>query len=632
MTDTGAHQGVKSLLARFENSQQKVASPPPRDRSPAGSESLSKVRASFIAVEGGTPSSPVLGLRRVDGITDSPLPPPRMKSFGSEDLDGSVKSNGSPPPPTNGLGSAPKVNESEKKEIVAETVDTKGKQKVVEEVSSATKENQPIAKPTTPAPGLSATRPARTVAKKPSNVHISKAASTTKPASQAPSSKAPGQPRTPTSASKPDSEKPTRATRTSRPSTTTTLKPDAPKAPVHKPSRTSLATAAKTSTRPSRSSTPAREVAKSTTRSSDVRSSSTARPARLPASITAPNLSSSRLSTTGGTTSTLTRKPSSLKGATATTRQRAITPTASSVRKQPSRSPPQSGDRSSSRMSTTKPVDESFLARMMRPTASSANKAHEKIEVKSPPRAKVTRAPRRVPSKLDTRSNRPTKDRASLVSPQEPKKEPQPVAEPAETRPREVEPEIEPVQEVAEQSTPEVSEQSSSRSLEPAIEIEEPREEPAVESLAESAAEPTSEPATHPADTHDAEPKDASPTQPEETVTESPSEPTVSLGPEDKVESVETLDEPSPEAPAAQGSTLAEPAADQTTEAAKPDVEDVETVKFTEPEVVPVPQETEPEAPVKAPLEIEATTTETKSDEVDIDLSKLTLSDKDASN
>ncbi|MCJ1390634.1 hypothetical protein MMC18_003495 [Xylographa bjoerkii] len=45
-------------------------------------------------------------------------------------------------------------------------------------------------------------------------------------------------------------------------------------------------------------------------------------------------------------------------------------------------------DRPKSRASTvgSKPPDEGFLARMMRPTASSASKAHEKIEPKSPPR------------------------------------------------------------------------------------------------------------------------------------------------------------------------------------------------------------------------------------------------------
>jgi len=45
-------------------------------------------------------------------------------------------------------------------------------------------------------------------------------------------------------------------------------------------------------------------------------------------------------------------------------------------------------DRPSSRVSTSKP-DEGFLARMMRPTASSAQKAHDKVAVHSPPRKDI---------------------------------------------------------------------------------------------------------------------------------------------------------------------------------------------------------------------------------------------------
>jgi len=49
-----------------------------------------------------------------------------------------------------------------------------------------------------------------------------------------------------------------------------------------------------------------------------------------------------------------------------------------------------------SRLSTThKPADESFLARMTRPTASSAQKAHDKIQVSSPPRQSKTSGPRK---------------------------------------------------------------------------------------------------------------------------------------------------------------------------------------------------------------------------------------------
>lgn len=76
---------------------------------------------------------------------------------------------------------------------------------------------------------------------------------------------------------------------------------------------------------------------------------------------------------------------------------------------------------------SSKVVDEGFLARMMRPTASSASKAHEKVEVKSPPRSsRVTRAPvRPVASKTEAHKSRPTKEKSVARKPQE---NPQPVS------------------------------------------------------------------------------------------------------------------------------------------------------------------------------------------------------------
>ncbi|KAL4905386.1 hypothetical protein BDW74DRAFT_15961 [Aspergillus multicolor] len=373
-----AHPGVKSLLARFENNQQTTAPPPPRDRSPAGSDNLSKVRASFVAVEGGSPG-PALGLRRVSPQSEGMPSPSRVKSFSSDDLDGSVKSKD----PTNGLGTPQKVNEPEKD--TKDTVEAKGKEE------TPAKENQPASTSPTVAPAKT-----KTVAKKPLVTAPTKS-------TQA-ASKASSQSRTP-AATKTENEKP--KTRISRPSTTTTtVKNDSAKAPVHKSSRPSLATTNKAPTKPA-----VRETTRSTARSSDVRSSSTARPARPANSAT----------TTKSSATTLSRKPSSLKSATGT-RQRAITPSASSVRKPASRSPPSGSDRSNSRASTvSKPVDEGFLARMMRPTASSASKTHEKLDIKSPPRTKVARAPRRIPS---TRSTQSTKEKVVSQKPVEVEEQP----------------------------------------------------------------------------------------------------------------------------------------------------------------------------------------------------------------
>ena len=54
----------------------------------------------------------------------------------------------------------------------------------------------------------------------------------------------------------------------------------------------------------------------------------------------------------------------------------------------------------------TKPVSESFLARLTRPTASSAGKVHEKVEVKSPPRP--TKTTGTAPRKTSTAKDQPS--------------------------------------------------------------------------------------------------------------------------------------------------------------------------------------------------------------------------------
>lgn len=641
MTDKGAHPGVKSLLARFENSQPSAASPPPRDRSPASSDSLSKVRASFVAVDGGSQGGPALGLRRISPHSDSLPSPSRAKSFESEDLDGSIKSNGSSAQPTNGFGSPQQVNATEKQDTIPATVEPKGKEKA-DEVTSENKENQPTPKSGTVVPEASTAKPAKTVSKKPSNVNAGKIASTNKPASQAPISKTSATSRTATSATKPDTEKTpaTRTIRTSRPSTTAVSgKSNEAKAPVHKTSRTSLATTNKTSTRPTRASPPAREATKPAARSSDVRSSSAARPARVANSTGSSQTSAAK----SGATSTLSRKPSSLKS---TTRQRAITPTASSVRKQAaSRSPPgqSPNDRPHSRSSTaSKPVDESFLARMMRPTASSASKTHEKVEIKSPPRSNVTRSPRKVSSKSDTRSPPATKQTAVPKTPSEP--EHRPASESVETQQKEQN--AKPVQEAAEQATTEIPAQAPSKSPEPVIEAKpheeapadapvEPSVEPSVGPAAEPSTEPPTEPAAEPSGSKANKKSEATPAaQPEQTAEKAVPEPTEPTKPEisqkvdENAEPTTVPAYPITEIPEKKVLAPAAEIVEKPTEPADVNGPDASrTAEPTESEVPAVSQDKELAATNEAPLE-----PETKPAEVDIDLSKLTLNDKDTSN
>ena len=135
------------------------------------------------------------------------------------------------------------------------------------------------------------------------------------------------------------------------------------------------------------------------------------RPQRLPASATAPTAASaaklggnpvSRSPSRASTAPTsLNRKPSTLKKDATAPHTGGPTPaSASGIKKKASRPSLPAGthpDRPKSRGSTvgSKAPDEGFLARMMRPTASSACKVHEKIEPKSPPRKVAPIKPKR---------------------------------------------------------------------------------------------------------------------------------------------------------------------------------------------------------------------------------------------
>ena len=125
------------------------------------------------------------------------------------------------------------------------------------------------------------------------------------------------------------------------------------------------------------------------------RPKSPTRPVRLPASATAPTASSA--AKLGGPPPS--RSPSRASIASShkpTTLNRSrptpLTSTVAQARQKPVRSslPPQStaASKSKTRTSTAsaKGSDESFLARMMRPTESSKSKTHEKVEATSPPR------------------------------------------------------------------------------------------------------------------------------------------------------------------------------------------------------------------------------------------------------
>lgn len=194
-----------------------------------------------------------------------------------------------------------------------------------------------------------------------------------------------------------------------------------PQAPAPKTSRSSLrASTSSTATAPTAASK-TRAAAKpntstaatthtSPTTSKPTRPKSPTRPVRLPSHLTAPTASSAaKHDATGGaptrtaassTTaagSTLGRKPSTL------TRDRGAPskPLAAAARKETTRpslnasqSAPKRPESRTGHTQSTKAPDEGFLARMMRPTASSSSKAHDKVEAKSPPRRAASIRPK----------------------------------------------------------------------------------------------------------------------------------------------------------------------------------------------------------------------------------------------
>ncbi|KAF4272398.1 hypothetical protein KXV70_005580 [Aspergillus fumigatus] len=420
MSDKGAHPGVRSLLAKFENNHQNsTASPPPRGRSPIGSDAtgtsrpLSKVRASFISVDRMSQGSPVPGLRSPNSPIDGAAPPSRERSLNSEDLEAVLKSSASSSSPSNASNAAekppidqPPKNSSSEPLIKAQT----GTEPSAGDISQTEKTASAPHTATTTPPAKSAQKPTKAVTKRPSNVSVGKTSSATKSPSTT-ASRSTANPRTPTSPAKPSTERTFKPAHSTKATATKDDHTAATRTATHKPSRASLNTTAKTATRPVRASIPARDSTKpATTDDSNSRPKSPARSSRLPPSKTTSSLSSIAKGAAGPG---LTRKPSTLKSAVNTNQSRATTPSAASVRKQgsrPSLPAHSSTDRPHSRVSnaSTKPVDDSFLARMMRPTASSASKVHDKVEIKSPPRtAKPARAPRTVASKTDLRTARP---------------------------------------------------------------------------------------------------------------------------------------------------------------------------------------------------------------------------------
>ncbi|RAO69103.1 uncharacterized protein BHQ10_005115 [Talaromyces amestolkiae] len=394
-----ASGGVRSLLAKFENSNNNNNNPdvsPSRGRSSADSQDnatnrpLSKVRASFVSVERNGQGSPTPGaLRRTESYnTDvdsnqrsatvsptgqletasaSPFSPSphkirtalaafqgdRVESVTAKLASLAVKDNMQPPNVTEKSDTKPETKSETKPELLEPAIIEK----------AATKP--------TPAASTKQAAPLKAIKKSASTMSIAKESSANKNPTKSAATKEKKLTSTPTRS----------ATTTTRP----TAHSDKPAGP-----RTTAVRSSAPAARAERSSTPSHEVTKKPTvqPSPKTKSSSKSptRPVRLPASLVTPTAASAARTGTLGRSQShinlrsspkaepakpLSRKPSTLRPDTSRLANHTIP------------------DRPRSRMSTTSsraPGEESFLARMMRPTASSASKMHDKVEPRSPPR------------------------------------------------------------------------------------------------------------------------------------------------------------------------------------------------------------------------------------------------------
>ncbi|KAJ5834557.1 hypothetical protein N7447_000583 [Penicillium robsamsonii] len=427
MSDNNPHHpGVRSLLAKFEG-QSPIASPPPRGRSPAASDSsgtvrqLSKVRASFVTVDGIVQSNPASPLRKTSGRSDSPgIFGPKINSG---DAESGRQTMISPTP----LSRLDHTQNATMGQIMAEgrpeeAIETKSEltQTAKEEPATHTEtESQLRNTPPKQTEEPIATDSKLTSSDTPSQKSNSSGAIKKKPSSVGSARSAASKSVSTTAAS--TGAKPAAHKTTSKPTAREVAKERA-NSLAHKPSRVSLNP--KATARPTRGSALTQDTSKPPTAgvSSKPGMKSPPKPARVPGSMhTSTQASGARPGSTGApstrtTASTLTRKPSTLKSATRS-QSRATTPSAS-VRREASRPslPAQAAHDAS-----TKPVNEGFLARMMRPTASSANKSHpqEKSDAKPVTRTtSVSKAPRPSIGRVPDRGVPHAKPKTTALRPQ----------------------------------------------------------------------------------------------------------------------------------------------------------------------------------------------------------------------
>ncbi|KAG9785657.1 hypothetical protein KCU88_g2406, partial [Aureobasidium melanogenum] len=439
MSANSGSGGVRNLRAMFENkASDQSTSPPSRGRSPNPSElsnnsrPVSKVRSSFVAVErpGENGSAPIVGLMRRPSQLSShsenkenhtmdssqPEKPPSMTQV-PEKTDAAAETEKSPPdaaPVEGGLGnilkgsafveSTPRKDTSDARNLgvalssgalhdksTPAPSNSKDDTKAAEMVQKidASKESKPGPPPTTV---LQTTKTAQPIKPPPTRQAITKQAPKS-PVASKPSPKNPTSPMAHIRGGPAkirgvmDSAKEAQKGRDA-------VKQDGPRSAEKPPSH-----AAKPESRPKPKPAPVNTQKqpnpaspKAARTSVGVKPRSPNVPNKLPAAATAPTAASAarteahRSPTDPHPRQSIAKRPS----ATSVRPPRASTSsTTTTLAKKTSHASLTNGhDRPKSRVSTSKP-DEGFLARMMRPTASSAQKVHEKVQINSPPRPKV---------------------------------------------------------------------------------------------------------------------------------------------------------------------------------------------------------------------------------------------------
>ena len=446
----GGSTSVRSLLAKFENNANNAnnsTSPPSRGRSPTGTNNggsdrpLSKVRASFVAVERvASPNSQggpqqLWGLRKASDVVSSPdkpkveglgsplsrsaavsptssvdkpvlervptMSPPSSVAEMKNNLEEKLESKADDSPARSPTGDASdKVDECPGNKLAEEPKE--------ESVALAPKAEEK-SKATFPKKQSTTSTAAKTA--RPPNIATGKDASKVAPSKRSPRDPmSPPLPRTPRTPATSGQRQASTTTNTpagkkevERSSRITSKRPSTTRASSHPAGRR---TVSKTRSQPSglsKENNGDRASTNTSPGSTRGKPKSPTRPVRLPASITATTASSAAKLKSEAQTSrpgsratgpaTTTSKTLPAKGPAANLR------TNSTIRKAASHASlapaARISERPRSRVSnvTSKTPNDSFLARMMRPTASSASKAHEKVEIKSPPRSTVRKTP-----------------------------------------------------------------------------------------------------------------------------------------------------------------------------------------------------------------------------------------------